>query len=346
MARDVAKDNPSSPRISVVVVVYESGPMLAQCLATVRAQSFADYEIILVDNASSDRTAQAAATADPAIRLIENGDNLGFAAAVNQAARAAHGQWLALLNPDAFAEPDWLARLMAAADANPGVHAFTSRQLMAEDPTRLDGLGDVMSLAGFPFRGGYTHPNPDAMAPGWVFSACGGAALIDRELFLRLGGFDERLFCYCEDVDFGYRMRLIGEPTLLVPDAVVRHVGSASSGGRRGDFAVFHGSRNRFWVFVKDTPPVLFWLTLPLHILATVVLFTRHATRGEVVTPIRGLSSGIRHVGIALEARREAQASRKVGSWAIARAMTWNPLDLLLRRAFIQPKKPTPPAGA
>ena len=115
-----------------------------------------------------------------------------------------------------------------------------------------------------------------------------------------------------------------------------------SSGGPRSDFAAFHGTRNRFWVFVKDTPPALFWLTLPLHVLATVVLFARHATRGEVATPIRGLSSGIRHIGVALEARREAQASRKVGSWQIARAMSWNPLDLLLRRAFIQPRRPTP----
>jgi GT2 family glycosyltransferase len=346
MALGAAKDNPSSPQVSVVVVVYESGPTLAECLAALRAQTFTDYEILLVDNASSDRTAQAAAKADPAIRLIENAENLGFAAAVNQGARQARGRWLALLNPDAFAEPQWLARLVAAAKANPQVHAFASRQLMAEDPTRLDGLGDVMALAGYPFRGGYTHPNPGGLEPGWVFSACGGAMLIARDLFLRLGGFDERLFCYCEDVDLGYRLRLVGEPTLLVPDAVVRHVGSASSGGRRSDFAVFHGTRNRFWVFVKNTPPVLFWLTLPLHILATLVLFTRHATRGEVATPVRGLLSGIRNIGVALEARREAQASRTASSWAIARAMTWNPLDLLLRRAFIQPRRTTPQGGA
>jgi N-acetylglucosaminyl-diphospho-decaprenol L-rhamnosyltransferase len=346
MARGGAKDNPSSPQVSVVVVVYESGPTLAECLAALRAQTFADYEVLLVDNASRDRTAQAAAGSDPSIRLIENPENLGFAAAVNQGARQAQGRWLALLNPDAFAEPRWLAELVAAAKANPRVHAFASRQLMAEDPSRLDGLGDVMALAGYPFRGGYTHPDPGGLEPGWVFSACGGAMLIDRDLFLRMGGFDERLFCYCEDVDLGYRLRLVGEPTLLVPDAVVRHVGSASSGGRRSDFAVFHGTRNRFWVFVKNTPPVLFWLTLPLHILATVVLFTRHATRGEIATPVRGLVFGIRNIGVALEARREAQASRTASSWAIARAMTWNPLDLLLRRAFIQPKRTTPPAGA
>lgn len=347
MARAAANGKPLGPRISVVVVVYESGPTLAECLAAVRAQTYSDYEIILVDNASSDRTAQAAAQADPAIRLIENPRNLGFAAAVNQGARAARGRWLALLNPDAFAEPAWLERLAAAAGSNPEVHAFASRQLMADDPTRLDGLGDVMALAGYPFRGGYTHRNPGVIEPGWVFSACGGAMLIERDLFLRLGGFDERLFCYCEDVDLGYRLRLIGEPTLLVPDAVVRHVGSASTGGRRSDFAVFHGTRNRFWVFVKNTPAALFWLTLPLHVLATLVLFARHATRGEIVTPVRGLASGIRHIGVALEARREAQATRTAGSWAIARAMTWNPLDLLLRRAFIQPRRrPTPPGGA
>lgn len=346
MARAATIGKPLGPRVSVVVVVYESGPTLAECLEALRAQTFADYEIILVDNASSDRTAQAAKAADPRIRLIENSRNLGFAAAVNQGARMAVGQWLAFLNPDAFAEPAWLGRLVAAAEANPDVHAFASRQLMADDPTRLDGLGDVMALAGYPFRGGYTHRDPGPIEPGWVFSACGGAMLIARELFLRLGGLDERLFCYCEDVDLGYRLRLVGEPTLLVPDAVVRHVGSASTGGRRSDFAVFHGTRNRLWVFVKDTPAPLFWLTLPLHILATLVLFARHATRGEIVTPVRGLAAGIRHVGVALEARREAQATRTASSWEIARAMTWNPLDLLLRRAFIQPRRPTPPAGA
>ena len=348
MARGAANGKPPAvaARVSIVVVVYESGPTLAECLAAVRAQSFPDYEVILVDNASSDRTAQAAKAADPRVRLIENSKNLGFAAAVNQAAQAATGRWLALLNPDAFAEPDWLGRLVAATEANPEVKSFASRQLMADDPGKLDGLGDVMALAGFPFRGGYTQPDPGPIAPGWVFSACGGAMLIDRALFLALGGLDERLFCYCEDVDLGYRLRLIGEPTLLVPDAVVRHVGSASSGGRRSEFAAFHGARNRFWVYVKNTPPVLFWLTLPLHILATVVLFARHATAGELKAPMRGLIAGIRGIRIALEARREAQATRKVGSWAIARAMTWNPLDLFLRRSFIQKKRPTPPAGA
>lgn len=346
MARAAAKHKPPAPLASVVVVTYESGPTLARCLAALRRQTVSDYEAILVDNASKDGAAQAAAEADPAIRLIANADNLGFAAAVNQAARAADGRWLALLNPDAYPDPDWLERLLAAARAHPDVRAFASRQLMAQDPSRLDGLGDVMAGAGFPFRGGYRGRDPGPLPIGEVFSPCGGAMLIERALFLELGGFDERLFCYCEDVDLGYRLRLAGERCLVIPDAVVRHEGAASSGGPRSDFATFYGTRNRFWVFVKDTPPLLLWLTLPLHLAATAVLFARHATRRELASPWRGLVAGLRDLRIALEARREAQARRKVGSLAIARAMTWNPLDLLLRRTVIRRLRPTPRAGA
>jgi N-acetylglucosaminyl-diphospho-decaprenol L-rhamnosyltransferase len=341
MARNEADDKPSSPQVSVVVVTYESGPTLADCLAALKAQTFADHEVILVDNGSADRAAQAAAAADPSLVFIDNGANLGFAAAVNQAARRASGRWLALLNPDAYAEPAWLERLVAAATAHPDARMFGSRQLMAEDPSRLDGLGDVMAGAGFPFRGGYRQKDPGLTEPCETFSACGGAMLIERELFLGMGGFDERLFCYCEDVDLGYRLRLAGLRTLIAPDAVVRHVGAASSGGRRSDFAYFHGSRNRFWVFVKNTPPVLFWLTLPLHLLATAVLFARHATRGELAAPMRGLIAGLRGIGVALEARREAQAIRKAGSLEIARAMSWNPVAVMRRRLVVRPWRPT-----
>jgi GT2 family glycosyltransferase len=341
MARPPAKHKPAPPAVSVIVVTYESGPTLPECLAALKAQTLRGFELILVDNASRDGAAQAAAAADPAIRLIANAENLGFAAAVNQGARAAGGRWLALLNPDAYAQPDWLEKLIAAAAAHPQVRAFTSRQLMTDGSGRLDGLGDVMAGPGFPYRGGYGRADPGDAKLGEVFSPCGGAMMVERELFLRLGGLDERLFCYCEDVDFGYRLRLTGERTLVVPDAVVRHEGSASTGGPRSDFAVFHGSRNRLWVFVKDTPPLLFWLTLPLHVLTTAVLFARHATRGELKAPMRGLAAAIAGIGVALEARREAQAGRTVGSWAIARAMTWNPLDLFLRRPVIRPLRPT-----
>jgi GT2 family glycosyltransferase len=335
MARHEVNDKPPSPQVSVVVVAYESGPTLSDCLSALERQTAADREVILIDNASRDGAAAAAARAHPQARFVANASNLGFAAAVNQAARLARGRWLALLNPDAFPEPGWLAALLAAAQAWPQVRCFASRQLMAEDPRRLDGLGDVMSAAGFAFRGGYGQPDPKLAAPAFVFSACGGAMMIERELFLAMGGFDERLFCYCEDVDLGYRLQLRGEPTLLVPAAVVRHVGSASSGGPRSDFAVFHGTRNRLWVYLKNTPPLLLWLTLPLHLATTAILMARHLSRGEAAAPWRGFVAGLRGLGLALGARREAQAQRRVGSLAIARRLSWSPRDLFRRRVVL-----------
>lgn len=343
MAKDRSEGKGAAPAVSVVVLAYQSGPLLADCLAALRAQTFADFEIVLADNASTDGAPQAAAAADPAVRLLENGANLGFAGGVNRAVEAARGAWIALINPDAFADPDWLERLMAAARAHPDIGCFTSRQLMAEDRTRLDGLGDVMTLAGFPYRGGYRGRDPGPLAPGEVFSACGGAMLIARDLFLQLGGFDERLFCYCEDVDLGYRLRLKGGRVLVVPDAVVRHVGSASTGGPRSDFAMFHGARNRLWVFVKDTPPALFWLTLPLHVAVTAALLVQHLARGDAAASWRGVRAALAGLPGVLQARRETQARRRSGSWAIARAIAWNPWALVARPVVI--RRPTPPAA-
>ena len=342
MARDGAKDKPA---VTVLIVAFQSGAHLAHCLDALKGQTFASHEVVMVDNASTDGAPQAAAITHPQVRQIAAGSNLGFTGGMNLAARHATGDWLALINPDAIAAPDWLARLMAATLAYPKVGCFTSRQLMADSSGRLDGLGDVMSISGFPYRGGYKHPDPGDTVVGEVFSACGGAMLIRRDLFEAMGGFDERLFCYCEDVDLGYRLRLVGEPTLLIPDAVVHHHGGTASGGPRADFPAFQGTRNRLWVYLKNTPTVLLWLTLPLHLIATATLFARHVTRREIAAPWRGLIEAIRDIHTALDARPETQATRTVSTWQIAKAMTWNPLDLLLRRAFIQRWPPSPPTA-
>lgn len=341
-----AEDKTDAPAVTVAVVAYRSGATLAACVDRLAAQSFADFELVLVDNASPDGEAQAVASAQPFVRLIENAANLGFAAAMNQAARAGRGRWLALLNPDAFPEPDWLARLVEATARHPSIRSFASRQLMDDDPSILDGLGDVMGAPCIPYRGGYRRRDPGDTPEGLVFSACGGAMLIDRELFLAEGGFDESFFCYCEDVDLGYRLQLVGEPTVLVPAAVVRHVGSASSGGPRSDFAVFHGVRNRFWVLIKDTPWPLLPVVLVLHILAQAVIsMVQPENRRQIGLTLKAYAAALKGLGPILAERRRVQRARKVSAWRIARAMTWNPLDLAGRRAVIRPIAPSPPAA-
>jgi GT2 family glycosyltransferase len=323
--------------ISVVIVAYESGPTLDRCLAGLRAQTFTDFETLIIDNASADGAPQRAAAADPAIRLIEPGANLGFAAGNNLAARQARGRWLVLLNPDAYAQPDWLEALIAGTLRHPDVRCFTSLQMVADEPGLMDGAGDVMTSAGIPFRGGYRRRLPPDLREGEVFSACGAATLIDRDLFLRLGGFDERFFCYCEDVDLGYRLRLNGEATLLIPAARVDHVGSATL-GVRSDFALFHGTRNRVWTFLKNTPLPLLWLTAPLHFAVTAGLFLLHVRRGDASAVWKGFKAAFVEADLdpILASRREIQAARKAGSWDILRVMAIDPVAFFGRRIVIR----------
>ena len=337
----VTADDKSAPsmsvRVSVIIVSYESGPTLARCLAGVAAQTFTDFEVLLVDNASTDGAPQAAVAADPSIRFLEPGANLGFAAGNNLAVKQARGRWLALLNPDAYPEPGWLAALMDGAARHPDVESFASLQTSAENPSVLDGAGDNMTSAGIPFRGGYGRKLSSAIREGEVFSACGAAMLIDKALFTELGGFDERFFCYCEDVDLGYRLRLTGRTTLLLPDARVAHVGSAST-GVRSDFAIFHGSRNRVWTFLKNTPTALLWLTAPLHVAVTSGLLLLHLRRGDAGPAVRGIRAALKAdvFKAVLADRKAVQARRKAGWLSILRVMSIDPAAFIGRRLVIR----------
>jgi N-acetylglucosaminyl-diphospho-decaprenol L-rhamnosyltransferase len=333
-------DDDKAPAVTVCVIAFNSGPTLHTCLEHLGAQTFRDFEAIVIDNASPDPGDATIAAGFPWVRLIRNAENLGFTGAGNQGAREGRGRWYVLLNPDAYAEPDWLERLVAAAGRHPRVQSFTSRQMVAEEPGVLDGLGDVMSITGIPYRGGYLSPDQGQAREGEVFSPCGAAMMIDRALFLRLGGFDEDFFCYGEDVDLGYRLQLAGEPTLLVPDATIHHVGSASTGGRKSEFAVFHGTRNRFWVLFKNTPALLLPLVVPLHLLALMLIYARRENRPHIRLILRAVRAAFAGAPKIFRTRRDVQKLRRASLGQVAGAMTWNPKDLSGRRPVIRPLRP------
>ncbi|WP_158913036.1 glycosyltransferase family 2 protein, partial [Caulobacter sp. S45] len=243
----------SPPTATVVIVAYESGAFLQPCVDALAAQTFADFEAVIVDNASSDGSVERLTLPDARFRVRPMGYNSGFAVANNVAARESASEFLVLLNPDAVADSAWLERFIAAARARPEAASFGATQLRLDEPGVLDGIGDVWHAAGLAWRAGEGWPVSRAAGDGEIFGPCGAAALYRRDLFLVSGGFDERFFCYCEDVDLAARLRGMGARSYRVADAVVRHAGSGIS-GRRSDFTLFHGHRNRIWVFVKNTP--------------------------------------------------------------------------------------------
>lgn len=320
----------SSPDITLITLSYQSGAHIARCLSALTALGDS-VAIIHADNGSTDIDLDALATQFPAVRQIRNGANLGFAAGMNRAVELAATPWIGFINPDAFVDADWLNAMRTAIAARPDVAIFTSLQLDADNPARLDGAGDAMTFFGFPYRAGHGHPVPPDLTVREVFAPCGAAMLIRRDLFVRLGGFDERFFCYCEDADLGFRARLDDEVCLLVPQARVAHIGSAST-GVRSDFALWHGYRNRLWLYLKTMPLGLLLLTAPVHIGLTFLGAFNDTLKGKAGIVWPAIAAAIAGVGPILRSRNIIQRSRQISALRLAQSLTWNPAKIFARR--------------
>ena len=301
-------------KVAVIIVNHNGGELLLRCLRAIARQTLAPHRVYVVDNASQDGSVDSIARDFPAVSLIKLDKNIGFSAANNLAVRRIEDcEWVALLNPDAFPEPAWLECLTAAAAEHPEYDFFGSRMLMADEPDRLDGVGDAYHFSGFVWREGHGAPAAGLFLEAReIFSPCAAAALYRRDVFLEADGFDEDFFCYLEDVDLGFRLRLRGHRCLYVPAAIVQHTGSALT-GRRSDFSIYHGHRNLTWTFIKNVPSPWLWLLLPLHVVACVVSIAWFASQGNATAIWRAKVDAIKGLGGMRAKRRSIQAARTVG---------------------------------
>ncbi|HRF47496.1 MAG TPA: glycosyltransferase family 2 protein [Anaerolineales bacterium] len=279
--------------VSVIVVNYNGRRFLKRCLDAVLAQTLPALEIIVVDNGSTDGSREEAAAYGPPVQLIALPDNRGFAAANNIGARVARGAWLALLNNDAFPEPDWLEALARAATLTPGANLVATQMVFDARPAMINSTGICIDRSGVVWdrQGGAATDTIAPVAP--VFGPSGGAALIQREAWTALGGFNEDYFMYFEDVDFAWRARWLGQQAVVAPAAVVRHMHSASS-GQASDRKTYWLARNKWLLLARNYPRPHFWRQAPL--IAAYDLLSCAATGlvGRWGAAVRGRRDGIR----------------------------------------------------
>jgi GT2 family glycosyltransferase len=320
-------------KVAVVVVNWNAGETLARCLEALDRQSRRPEAVVVVDNGSEQAPMPALDGYFPGARLLVPGANLGFAAGNNLAIRALEDyEWIALVNPDAFPEPDWLASLLDAAGRRPEFSFFASRLVLADDPKRLDGAGDVYHASGLAWRRWHGQTRGvEAEAEEEVFSPCAAAALYRRSALDETGGFDESFFCYFEDIDLSFRLRLRGHRCLYVGGAVARHVGSAST-GVGSDFAVYHGHRNLVWTYLKNMPGWLLWRYLPQHILLNILSIFMYSVRGKGRVILRAKRDALRGIRRALAQRRKIQRNSRVQPRDVQRAMATGWLRPYMRR--------------
>ena len=258
--------------VTVVVVTWEQRDLVLACLRSLSRQSIA-HRVLVVDNASTDGTAEQVAAHFPQARILRQSSNLGFAGGVIAAMDVVNTRFVALLNNDAQADPRWLEVSLVAL-GHPSVVAVTAKLLLAEPvasgepgsrdaatvtaaivsaPT-INNAGVVLLASGYGADRGLGSPDDEQFAsPVEVFGFSGGAVVMRTLAAKAVGGFDAGYFMYYEDTDLSWRLRLAGWRIVYAPDAVVHHIHAASSDTRSEMFA-FHNERNRLLMLLADAP--------------------------------------------------------------------------------------------
>ncbi len=297
------------PAISVVIVAYRQREALAEALASsLRAAEEVPggAELIVVDNGGLASFVREVA---PAARLIEPGENLGFAGGVQRGVAEAGGDWVALVNDDARIEPDALARLLAAGEADPQIGSVAAQVRFHSDPGTVNSAGIEVDALGVATERLAGRPGEEAGEACDVFGASGSFALYRKAMLDSVGGMDTRFFAYLEDVDLAWRARAAGWRAVYEPVALAYHHGSASSGeGSRTKY--FLVGRNRVRVLARNATDAQLARALPAIVLYDLAYVTYAALADRTFAPLRGRLRGLREWRTL---RHEAKPQRTVG---------------------------------
>lgn len=302
----------ASVNSSLIIVSYNSRIYLQECLSSVLANSGVASEILLVDNASGDGSADFVAQNFPEVRLIRNQHNSGFAAANNQAAKLAQGRYIVALNPDTKVSDGWLEALLQPFADDPKVGLTTPKILMLNNPAKVNTCGNTVHYSGLTTCRGLDSlaDNPE-LAQGCEVSAVSGACFaIRRELWEKLGGFDENFFTYLEDTDLSLRARLAGYKTMYVPQSVVYH----DYANRFSSAKIYYLERNRLLMLGKSFElKTLLWL-LPALVLTEIITWGYALLNGwaGIKAKIRAYWWLLHNLGLVREKRKATQLLRRV----------------------------------
>jgi GT2 family glycosyltransferase len=306
-------------KISVIVVDWNGAGLLDTCLSALCAQTYTDYEIILVDNGSTDDSVQHVKRSYPHVRLVELNENSGFTGGNSAGLRVAQGEFIALVNNDARIETDWIEKIIRPMLSDPTVGICASKVLL-HGTDRIDSVGDGLTTAGVGFNLGaagnhYTFPEP-------VFGACGAAVLYRRKMLDEIGFLDRDFFLYDEDTDLNFRAQMAGWTCAYVPGAVVHHVANATA-VRLSDTHVYYHTRNLEFVWLKNMPLGLMLRFAHHKIIQEIGAFCYLCLRHGKWRPyFRAKRDALRMAPAMWRKRKEIQRRRRVSNAYLKSMMT------------------------
>jgi GT2 family glycosyltransferase len=298
----------SSVTVSFIVVNYNGNAWLRPCLDSIRSQTLDSFEVIVFDNGSSDGSADVVGSFGPRFRLVRASSNLGFAEANNRALSLATGPYVALLNNDAFLEPNWAELMVGALERRPDAGAAACRITQFHRSERIDSAGFAFFSCASVYAWTDLPSETIDAAKHAPIGPVASAALYRRTALDVVGAFHAEYFCYYEDTDLALRLVLHGFPTVYVHAALARHVGSHT--GRQGsDFHVYHLRRNVEYVFWVDMIGHLVWLHLPWHLAFEALALAHAARHGQARVVLRAKRDAARKLPWILNERRGLAAA-------------------------------------
>ena len=284
-----------SKKVTIVIPNYNGLAFMEDCMAALEAQTCKEFEVLVVDNGSTDGSAQWLKERE--IPTIFLGENTGFSGAVNVGIRAAKTPYVILLNNDTKVHGDYVEAMVRAIERSPRIFSVSSKMIQMYHPELMDDAGDMYTVLGWAYQRGVGQPSGGYRRPVKVFSACAGAAIYRREVFEEIGYFDENHFAYLEDLDVGYRAKIFGYDNVYCPEAVVYHVGSGTSGSKYNSFKVKLAARNNIYLNYKNMPALQLLLNAVPILLGIAVKYQFFKNRGFGEDYLEGIKEGIGTVG-------------------------------------------------
>ena len=282
---------------AIIIANWNGKDHLRVCLDSLRLQTHSDFEVIVVDNGSTDGSLEMLAEEYPEVRVLALDENTGFVIASNRGAALADAEVLVMLNNDTEAEPQWLEALCQALEEHPEAGSAASKMLLFDRRDTIHSAGDMLGPDFMPQnRGVWEIDRGQYDDRIEIFGPCGGAAAYRREAWKQVGGFDERLFMYLEDVDLAWRLQQTGWKSVFAPEARVYHHLSATGGGV---IASYYVGRNTLLLHRRYLTPGQWLKALPAH--AKIVMDALRAWRGEAA---RARLRGVWHGVLGLEGKR------------------------------------------
>lgn len=313
------------PKVSVVILNWNGRPYLRGCLTSVFDQIYHNYEVIVVDNGSTDGSVEYVRTNFPTAKVVTNERNLGFAQGNNIGIKEAFGdsdvKYIATLNNDTVVERDWLAPLIDIMEADESIGSCQSKILSFQYPDITDNIGITICRDGSACNRGI-NKRDTCHAMEEIFGVCAAAAIYRRRALEEVGLFDEIFFAYMEDVDLAWRLRLKGWRSVVVPSSIVYHIHSASASSSR--FTLFLIHRNTIFVLIKNLP-FRYVPLFPLNFFTTRLRFVK--TKQDRV---RAFTKDIGLFRVAL-----------IIVWSWIASLRYLPV-MIKRRHFIQKRKSVP----